>query len=115
MMCTAYFEELSEARKILWDNKEADPYNVLQISVQLDRKGHKLLSVGSDYFVDKIKIDWGSFAWKCTPEQVVRFLEDHKTILLWLIDYDEESIEAVKQYIEERPDAEFGIVFIEEY
>lgn len=115
MMCTAYFGELSETRKQIWDNKETDPYSVFQTSVQLDRKGQNLLSAGSDYFDDKIQIDWGSFAWKCTPEQVVRFLEDYKTTLPWLVKCDEASIQRVKQYIAERPNAEFGIVFIEEY
>lgn len=79
----------------------------------MDQKGHTLLGYGDDYFDDKIQIDWGSFAWRCTPEQVVRFLEEQKNTLPWLIESEEVQIKTVKGYIANRPEGQFGILFIE--
>lgn len=57
--------------------------------ILLEHKGYKLLDVGSTYFRDKIKIDWGSFAWKCTAEEIMKFLEHHQETLIWLIGRDQ--------------------------
>lgn len=114
MMCSAYFGRLSEKRKIKWDNGDDNPYDVLESSICLEGKGHDLLHAGSDYFKDRIQIDWGSFAWKCTSEGICRFLCDYKTSLLWLNESEEELIRKIKAYIAEDKNAEFGIVFIEE-
>lgn len=114
MMCSAYFGRLSEKRKLEWDNGEDNPYDVLESSISLVGKGHDLLRAGSEYFKDRIQIDWGSFAWKCTPEEICGFLYDYKTKLSWLIESEEELIEKVKAYIAEDINAEFGVVFIEE-
>lgn len=114
MMCSAYFGELSEERKKCWNCEDHDPYHVLQTHICLERKGHELLDAGAKYFSDMIKVDWGSFAWKCTPEELYRFLNDHKTKIPWLIESEEDTLEKVKAYVEERENTEFGIVFIEE-
>lgn len=114
MMCSAYFGALSASRRLNWKNDEENPYEVLDAPIRLERKGHELFSNASKYFHDEIKVDWGSYAWKCTPEEVLRFLEDYKIDLEWLIEKEEEIIERVKQYVAERTDAEFGVVFIEE-
>lgn len=115
MMCSAYFGELCEERKKDWNYKNTDPYSVLKTFVKLVRKGHELLYSGQDYFKDKIQIDWGSFAWKCTKEEMIKFLEDKQSTLPWLIESELEIIECVKQYIEEHGDTLYGVVFIEEY
>lgn len=114
MLCSAYFGAICESRRQNWEMGEDNPYKVLEDAIRLERKGHDLLSNGSRYFHDQIQVDWGSFAWKCTPEEVLRFLEDYKIDLEWLIEKEEEIIERVKQYIAERENAEFGVVFIEE-
>ena len=115
MMCSAYFGEISEERKNVWDNGDDNPHKVLASSVKLDGKGQELWSKGSEYFYDKIQIDWGSFAWKCTPNEILKFLKDHKSTLSWLEKDDFEIIKKVKDYISERPGSDFGVMFIEEY
>lgn len=93
MMCSAFFGELSEERKANWHHDDENPYAVLASPISLDRKGHKLLDVGNKYFRDRIQIDWGSFAWKCTQEEIIKFLNDHKETLSWLVKDDEQMIE----------------------
>lgn len=114
MMCSAYFGALSETRKIKWDNEETNPYEVLESPMCLDGKGHSLLAVGYKYFRERITIDWGSYAWKCTPEEIYRFFADNKTTFSWLVEDEEKMIKEVEKYILEREHDEFGIVFIEE-
>ena len=74
-MTTAYFGELSEQRKIKWDNGETNPYEVLQDAIEISRKSSNLISYGSKFFHDQIKIDWGSYAWRCSSNEIILFLE----------------------------------------
>ena len=114
MKCSAYFGELSEIRRQRWEQDDTNPYEVLVSPICLEGKGHDLFSVGSKYFREKIKVDWGSFAWKCTPDEMYRFLNDHKTTLPWLIKRDEEICAKVRDYVAERGNTEYGVVFVEE-
>ena len=114
MECSAYFGELSETRKQKWEQGNTNPYEVLVSPIRLERKGHDLLSVGSKYFREKIKLDWGSFAWKCSPDEMYRFLDEHKTTLPWLVKSDEELCTKVRDYVLQRGNTEYGIVFVEE-
>lgn len=114
MICSAYFGVLSDKRKTNWNNGGTNPYEVLGSSISLGRIGHELLGTGAEYFREEIKIDWGSYAWKCTPDAMIRFLNDHKAAHSWLNESEEEMLEKVKVYIEESNDEEFGVVFIEE-
>lgn len=113
-MCSAYFGEISETRKTNWDSNENDPYGVLQSPICLEGKGHDLLDKGSRYFYDEIKIDWGSFAWKCTREQIIAFLNDVKSTLPWMIEREEKMLQEVVAYMRDRVLQEYAIVFIEE-
>ena len=114
MMCSAYFGELCDKRKSKWDNGDTNPYEVLDKPISLDGKGHDLLDAGNRYFHEQVQIDWGSFAWKCSAEEIIRFLTDYKETLSWLVENDEKMIEEVKSYIKERENVEFGVVFVEE-
>lgn len=114
MMCSAYFGELSEERKINWYHNDENPYGVLVSPIFLERKGHRLLDVGNKYFHDRIQIDWGSFAWKCNPEEILKFLDDNKDTLPWLIKDEDQMIESVRAYLSEKGDVAYGVVFIEE-
>ena len=113
MMCTAYFGEISKARNDNWNNGATAPYEVLQTFVPLEWVAHKVLDYGSDYFSEKIKVDWGCFAWRCSAEQISAFLHDFKSILPWLAERDEEMIRSVETYIAEHPDGKYGVVFVE--
>ena len=114
MRCSAYFGELSEERKLNWNNEDSNPYGVLKTSINLYAKGHVLLAHGSIYFHDKIQIDWGSFAWKCTSDEIIKFLIDHKSVLSWVAKEEDNVIKKVKKYIEKQGDTEYGVIFIEE-
>lgn len=114
MICTAYFGELNESRKKNWKNDDKNPYAVINMPIILERKGNALLIDGDRYFHDKIQIDWGSFGWKCTSQEIIKFLVDHKTTLPWQIKEDERIIETVRNYISERGDVSYGVVFVEE-
>lgn len=114
MVCSVYFGSLNQKRKLQWNITESNPFDVLDSPIKLDGKGHELLQSGAKYFTDQIQIDWGSYSWKCIPDDIYRFLEDHKSTLPWLIKSEEELIQTVQTYISERPNDEFGIVFIEE-
>lgn len=114
MMCSAYFGELCEKRKENWNCGGENPYEILIFPITLDRKGHKLLSLGDVYFHDRINIDWGSFAWKCNSKEIISFLEDNKDTLPWLLKDEEQMIESIKRYISERGEVAYGVVFVEE-
>ena len=115
-MTTAFFGELSEKRKCIWDNKENNPYEVLHEPIELNCRGNNLLIDGKKFFTEQIQIDWGSFAWKSTPEAVLSYLELYKAKeCSWLIEDDENLIERVKEQINQRGNVKYGIVFIELY
>lgn len=113
MVCDAYFGEISEKCKMIWENAEVHPIEVLHEPIRLEDKGHEVLMYGSKYFNDEIQIDWGSFAWKCSPEQIYTFLDEHKCTLSWLLEGEDELIQIVKQYIERKEQTEYGVLFVE--
>ena len=113
MVCCAYFGELSKWRRERWDNGESNPYKILSEPIELPRKGNHFWDYGDRYFFNQIRIDWGSFAWKCTGDSIIRFLEDNISSLPWLKKDEKEMIEAVKRYIEMHKETEYGVVFIE--
>lgn len=71
MLCDAYFGELQPDWK-----KKKDPSEVLKTKIPVYRGAHDLLSKGSRYFTEETQIDWGSFAWKCTKEEMDRFIKE---------------------------------------
>lgn len=115
MMCSAYFGKIKGVYLENWKDRNDNPYEIFETSMDLFGKGHELLYSGDDYFFDKIKLDWGSFAWKCSKEQIMSFLQEKKTTLPWLIESEEEILEKVSNYIQEHGDVQYGVVFVEEY
>lgn len=114
MLCSAYFGELSNERKENWHCEEREPCEILIFPIPLKYKGHKVLEKGNQYFHDRIQIDWGSFAWKCTQEEILKFLEDNREILPGLVKEEEKMIEYVRKYVSERGEVAYGVVFVEE-
>ena len=106
MECVAYFGKLNTKRA-------NNPFEVLNEPVLLERKGHDLLFHGSKYFKEKEQIDWGSFLYKCTKDEIIKFLSDFKITLSWLIESEEKEIENVMNYITEHGNVEYGVVFVE--
>lgn len=115
MVCSAFFGEISETRKKNWPGVEKNPSDILISPVSLDGKGHDLLDASSKYFTDEVKVDWGSYAWKCAPEQIILFLNDYKSSLPWLQNSEKNKIQEVKNYITKHGQTEYAVVFVENY
>ena len=114
MLCSAYFGKLSEERKKNWNNGDENPYAVLELPIELEGRGHDLWGYDGIFFSEKIQIDWGSFAWKCTQEEILRFLKETESGLSWQKETEEKMIRNVKEYMKMHGDTEYGVVFIEE-
>lgn len=104
MVSDTYFGELSEERKNKWDNDNHNPYKVLKTSNRVSGGGWDILHAANKYFNNKLQIDWGSFAWKCTKSELKRFLQDKHF-----------EIDGIKNVDILSDDKEYGIVFIEQY
>ena len=111
MMCTAYFGKISEKNN--WNHSNGSPYDILESSVELFGKGHDLLQCGDRYFNERIQVDWGSFAWKCSEQGILKFLNDNYNELPWLKEREDSLQKEVKQYIEKHGNIVYGVVFIE--
>ncbi len=111
MVCEAYFGKLSGVEEIANEH----PLIMLKDPIELVGKGWALLDNASNYFFEEKKIDWGSFLWKCSVEQVLKFLYDSKSNLEWLMERDEKNIQNVKRYCEKNGNIQYGILFIEIY
>lgn len=101
MVYDVRYGELTESRKLCWDNKEDNPYDVLKWHKKITAYDWiNVLGTADKMLTDKIQIDWGSFAWKTNGKNLVQF------------------VSAIGGTLEGRnqidPNAEYGVVFIEE-
>lgn len=102
MVCEIFYGEISEKRKALWDNGDDNPFIILEW-----RKEFRILDFISffywakRYLKNEIKIDWGSFAWQGSREDILRLVREVHGEL------EDESV------LEDG--IEYGVVFIEMY
>lgn len=106
MVYSIRYGKIQERWEKDWGTHDSDdsPYDVLQNSHGID------FPIGSGWFgfhlwadehcTDRIEIDWGSRAWKCTGKELLDLNEKHPGTV-----YEVESI---------NPDEVYGVVFIEE-
>lgn len=102
MMTDVYFGEISDARKEKWDLNEQSPFNVLKENHKIWGAHTEILQYGREHFHDMIQVDWGSFAWKCSVEELEAYLIRYNLKLTGKIDL--RTLDRTKQY---------GVVFIE--
>lgn len=101
MMYTIYYGELSESRKETWDTGEDNPYQVLQDTRKISANDWMgFLGVARKHLREEIQIDWGSFAWKATKNELINLCK-----VPGISARGVKSLEADKEY---------GVVFIEE-
>ncbi len=102
MVYEIFYGEISEKRKEKWDNGDYNPFEVLEW-----RKELRILDFFSffywakRYLKNEIKIDWGSFGWKGSREEILRLVQEIHGEL-----EDENVLE---------DGVEYGVVFIEMY
>lgn len=100
MMSSIFYGEIKEERLNSWSENE-NPYDILKENDRINRlSGWDFLEVTKKLFTDEVQVDWGSFAYKCTKDQLRKLMQ--KTHC---------EIEKIDQM---NPDQIYGIVFIEE-
>ena len=101
MVTRVIFGNIGKERQEVWDNKEDNPYGVVDTIYEVPEAYTEILTYGKSHFSEPIDIDWGSCAWKCTYDEFVAYLKEYK----FKVPAEIENIDKEKMY---------GIVFIEE-
>ena len=101
MQFEVYYGEISDARKLNWDNGEENPYDVLKhnYTIKPAQNWMEFLHWAEKNLSDEIQIDWGSYAWKCKGKVIKR---------IRYISYG--YIKDLENVVD---DQEYGVVFIE--
>ena len=100
MMSSIFYGEIKENRLNTWKENK-NPYDILADNNRIERLGGwDFLFIADELFTDCVQVDWGSFAYKCTKEQLEKLAEQTQC---------EINPELLKV------DLIYGIVFIEEY
>lgn len=102
MVYIILYGEISEKRKENWDNGDDNPFEVLEWRKEI--QGIDVISFfhnAKKHLRDQIKVDWGSFAWKGTREEILTFAQK------WHGELEDESVL--------HDGVEYGVVFIEMY
>ena len=100
MMSSIFYGEIKEERLKSW-TANGNPYDILIENNRIYRLGGwDFLEVSKKLFTDEVQADWGSFAYKCTKEQLRMLMQKTNC-----------EIEKIDQL---NPDQIYGIVFIEE-
>lgn len=99
-MTSLYYGEIKPERLKTWFDNH-DPYDILVERIEISPKLHFQLNYANQMCSDEVKVDWGSFAYKCSKEQLLKLsekchldikgideLDDEKTYgLVWVEDY----------------------------
>lgn len=101
MMSVIYYGEIRSDKLETWgSNKE--PHEILVSNIEIHRLGGcDFLQHAKHIFSDEVQVDWGSFAYKCTKDQLSELAQITKCEIPKLDCLDETII--------------YGIVFIECY
>lgn len=101
MLYTIYYGEISAVRKAKWNNGEDNPYDVLECNKKISCTNWiSFLAAARKYLKDEIQIDWGSYAWKGTKDDILKLCK--------AINGEVQDSKNLKDCIE------YGIIFIEE-
>ena len=100
MMSSIFYGEIKEDRLNTWKENK-NPYDILADNNRIERLGGwDFLFIADELFTDCVQVDWGSFAYKCTKEQLIELTRKTKCTI--------SGIELLK------PEKIYGIVFIED-
>lgn len=99
-MSSIFYGEIKEDRLNTWKENK-NPYDILADNNRIERLGGwDFLFIADELFTDCVQVDWGSFAYKCTKEQLIELTRKTKCTI--------SGIELLK------PEKIYGIVFIED-
>lgn len=100
MLSSIYYGEIRAEKLASW-NENKNPYEILEENNRVYKLGGwKFLDVANQLFTDEKQVDWGSFAYKCTKEQLQELIAQTKCSIDKM-----DELESGKTY---------GIVFVEE-
>ncbi len=73
-MTSLYYGEIKPEKLITW-SKNSDPYDILAWQKEISPKMFFQPHMASEICSDEVQVDWGSFAFKCTKDQLRRLAE----------------------------------------
>lgn len=101
MMCEIYFGKINQEKRDTW-KENSNPYDILTERFSIKGlSGWDFLAKADKLFSDKHQVDWGSFAYRCTKEQLLLLQEQTNC-----------EVENIELYEE---NAAYAVVFIEIY
>ena len=100
MMSSIFYGEIKEDKLKTW-SENRNPYDILVENNRVERLGGwDFLFIAKELFTDQVQVDWGSFAYKCTKEQLRKLMQKTHCEIEKFEQLDSDQI--------------YGIVFIEE-
>lgn len=74
MVSQIIYGNIKAEKLVTWESNK-DPYDILENEREINRLGGWNFLAEDKLFSDKVQVDWGSFAYKCTKEQLARLKE----------------------------------------
>ncbi len=99
-MTSLYYGEIKPERMETW-NTNNDPYDILIERHEICPKLLFQLHYAERICSDEVKVDWGSYAYKCTKNQLKQLEEACKLKIEGLDNLEDDKV--------------YGLVWIEEY
>ena len=100
MLSSIYYGEIQSDKLVSW-NENKDPYNILVENNRVYKLGgQEFLDIANKLFDNEKQVDWGSYAYQCTKEQLEKLMEQTGC-----------EIDKINELASEKI---YGIVFVEE-
>lgn len=100
MLSSIYYGEIRSDKLTSW-NENKDPYNILVENNRVYKLGGwEFLDIANKLFDNEKQVDWGSYAYQCTKEQLEKLMEQAGC-----------EIDKINELAFEKI---YGIVFVEE-
>ena len=78
MMSSVFYGEIKEDRLNTWKENK-NPYDIHADNNRIERLGGwDFLFIADELFTDCVQVGWGSFAYKCTKEQLIELTRKTK-------------------------------------
>ena len=75
MLSSIYYGEIQSDKLVSW-NENKDPYNILVENNRVYKLGGwEFLDIANKLFDNEKQVDWGSYAYQCTKEQLAKLME----------------------------------------
>ena len=75
MLSSIYYGEIQSDKLVSW-NENKDPYNILVENNRVYKLGGwEFLDIANKLFDNEKQVDWGSYAYQCTKEQLEKLME----------------------------------------